>query len=295
MEPLNTVTTNIEIMAIKVKHPRVRKQLSDGLGIIAPKILRVCALGILLLGGRAFATTVVVLRSSDGVFIGTDSRINDLVHHGTYTTGCKIHRFGNVYFMGAGMYLSPRTHFNVFDFAFRASTSPGSLMDKVNTFNSLIYPAVVEMINDAKLHDFVFYMGMSGSGIILEATFIEVSHGAGEAITKGYYIRDGEIRDDIKAMERTEGAGLVSGKQDAVQRFIKANPNWYSDLGAAGAIKRFLELEIVEEGDRVGPPISILKITPNGSEWIQRGACPEDIDHDQSEGHPKPRFNAGRL
>ena len=168
-------------------------------------------------------------------------------------------------------------------------------MDKVVAFHDRINAAVAAVVDDTRRNDPVTYDGMSKSGVIFEATFVQMVRGIGEAITKGYYIRDGLIVDDTNAMAPGEAAGLSSGKQGAIQRFIKENPNWYAELGAIGAVIRFIDLEIIEEPDRVGPPITILKITTNGSEWIQKGICPDGIAQNEDQDHPKPHFNAGRL
>jgi hypothetical protein len=295
MEPSNPVATSVKIMPIKVNHPGIRKQSGNGFCIVTSKIFRISALGVLFIIGHGFATTVVVLRSPGGILIGTDSRINEMGNPSIHFTACKIFRFGDMYLANAGMYTSGGTNFNVLNFAAQAAQIPGSLMDKVAAFHDRINAAVAAMVDDTRRNEPAVYDGMSKSGIIFEATFVQMVRGVGEAITKGYYIRDGLVVDDTKEISPGDADGLVSGKQDAIQRFIKGNPNWYLDLGAVGAVSRFIDLEIIEEPDRVGPPIAILKIAANGSEWIQQGVCPDDIAQNEDQGHPKAHFNAGRL
>jgi len=202
---------------------------------------------------HGFATTVIVLRSPDGILIGTDSRINEMGNPSSHFTACKIFRFGDMYLANAGLYNSSGTNFNVLNFAAQAAQITGSLMDKVVAFHGLINPAVAAMVDDTRLNDPATYDGMSKSGIIFEATFVQMVGDVGEAITKGYYIRNGLVVDDTKEMSPGEAAGLSSGKQDAIQRFIAERPNWYTDLGAIGSVVRFIDLEM-------GMPGSPLKV-----------------------------------
>jgi hypothetical protein len=44
-------------------------------------------------------------------------------------------------------------------------------------------------------------------------------------------------------------------------------------LGLVGTVRYFIEEEIAAVPEKVGPPLSIVEISRNGTRWISEGVC----------------------
>jgi hypothetical protein len=69
----------------------------------------------------------------------------------------------------------------------------------------------------------------------------------------------GETSAIDRELDRLHGTNAWAGKNDA------------TNLG--NMARRFIALEIVDKPKQVGPPVSMVSIDPDGTHWVERGAC----------------------
>ena len=65
---------------------------------------------------------------------------------------------------------------------------------------------------------------------------------------------------------------LAIGKTNAISNFTrkKGSMDFLARVEPIVGVERLIQMEIDEEGDDVGPPIDILRITSRGAQWIRR-------------------------
>jgi hypothetical protein len=60
---------------------------------------------------------------------------------------------------------------------------------------------------------------------------------------------------------------------DAAYGHGKALIDLIGSLGPVEAARSLVQLEIDRQPERVGPPVSILRIAADGADWVDRGLC----------------------
>jgi hypothetical protein len=131
------------------------------------KVLRCIIASMILSRNPVLATTIFVVRTSDGVVIAADSKINIKGNSPRSFTACKIHRFGDVYFAAAGLYANATAGLDVIAIAEQASRSMGTLNDKVQAFDDLIHNRVTLAIADIRVNDPAYYKDLISSTLVL--------------------------------------------------------------------------------------------------------------------------------
>jgi hypothetical protein len=67
------------------------------------------------------------------------------------------------------------------------------------------------------------------------------------------------------------------GKHEAIDRYLPQDPDmWKND--PVDVVRKLIEIEVTSEHETVGPPIDILRITKEGSEWIQKKDMCADLN-----------------
>jgi hypothetical protein len=79
---------------------------------------------------------------------------------------------------------------------------------------------------------------------------------------------------ETQSCEKTTDActHLAIGKTNAISKFSrkKGSMDFLARVEPVIGVERLIQMEIDEEGDDVGPPIDILRLTPRRAEWIRR-------------------------
>jgi hypothetical protein len=61
----------------------------------------------------------------------------------------------------------------------------------------------------------------------------------------------------------------ILGKSRAIERYVSQTPS-YKKKPPTELVEEFVELEIADEPDIVGPPIDVLQISKTGAVWKER-------------------------
>ena len=64
--------------------------------------------------------------------------------------------------------------------------------------------------------------------------------------------------------------GLVVGQCDAIDKFRDQNKGYFKRLDPVTSARMLVQMQIDATPDSVGPPIDIIRLTPNSTEWIQK-------------------------
>jgi hypothetical protein len=253
------------------------------LNLITRVILKKAALlaSILLLclpAPVARGTTILAIRAEDEMLIGVDSlfRLND----GPPVNICKIKQVGNFFFAFAGKFIitTPAFDIHVGDISDQVFGVPGPLSDKLQRYNQMIetnLTQVVEFIRQDRVR-YDQYFG-DGKKKILEVVIAGVQNGGLVVYKNEYEIASGPDEPtrilsksiaQVKPLPGIESA-IKAGFYSACNNLL--SQNFYPD--PVTRIKACIFSEILAHPDYVGDPIDIIRIRPQGSEWVQNHDC----------------------
>jgi hypothetical protein len=235
---------------------------------------------ILIFTRPAYGTTIIALRDANQIIVGADS----LVEHTIKKSDCKIRQIGSYFIAFAGYpFIGTPTpeRFNIIDI-FRQSIqgNQGTLKDKMLLFAPSIeakLTTVLELTRNARKELFnTLYM--QRDKIVLSVIVAGVEKKIPIFSTIEYQIVS-SIDEPVR-LKRTPHDftyafppnnppdGILYGNHLEIEKSIKEEeiPN---NSASITTVLRWINLEIKANPSRVGPPIDILRITPQGAEWIQ--------------------------
>lgn len=224
-------------------------------------------------------TSIVAALGPHEVVIGADSKrkISEFDPSGslvgvTAALVCKIQTAEGFYFGCSG----PCGEVDVTSIIVQASRRPGTIQRKVELAVPLIEDTLNNMLRDKSQNALrryaskptilqLLFVGIQGqTPLILGVDFHLRKSPSGFSITAG----------ETQSCEKTSDActHLAIGKTDAIANFSrkKGSMDFLARVQPVVGVERLIQMEIDEEGDDVGPPIDILRITRSGAQWIKR-------------------------
>jgi hypothetical protein len=223
----------------------------------------------------ARATSIVILRTANRVYIGADSRRSYRESAETYTGSvCKIVPAGRLLFVASGL-----TYAN--------DQQVASVAAKVGRMSPTVRYAIKEFrrrmrqfLPQAIAAEARVDRKRARKGLILEAAFIGMENNLA-SVTVEWYRSDGNlVKPRVTTDRRTYSSRALGrydfiflGKRRAIDRYLRGRA-WpiRSDADAISLITRLINLEISESPESTAPPIDILKVDWVGSHWLQRKA-----------------------
>lgn len=82
----------------------------------------------------------------------------------------------------------------------------------------------------------------------------------------------GECSDNTTSIQLTE-----IGARRAIREYLSVHPGFLREIDQEQAVRILINYSATVYPDTIGPPISILELSPTAKRWIEQGACP-DID-----------------
>lgn len=247
-------------------------------------ITRLCVLCLLLayfFPLSSMATTIVIVRLEEGVFIGADSdgTVYDSKRRGSFHTNvCKILPAGNLYFAVSGLSLNENTKFSIPKIAQKTVSARRSLEQNADAVaQRLISPLLSELYwsfkhSPAKIRD-ILREKQPLSSIV----FVGVERGVPKFSIRNFYAAkvDKKWRIAVESFRCPGDCGSAQytaymGKSNAIRKFLAGRKG--AAVGTpAETINILIQQEIAAGTPGVNGPVDILKINWNGSRtWLQR-------------------------
>jgi len=237
--------------------------------------------GIMFLPALVDATSVVVLidNVNHRVVIATDCRVN---RHLASLSQCKIIDKPGCTVAMAGLYEEKTTAFHLRQLAEAACQYPGDLRAKAEAFlrfSKIPYERAVRHIRATDPSDF----GRTMANKPTEVIFAGVLRGHLTLFVRGF-VSDPKGRIAAERYESTDGAnssiGYFAGLNRVIREHVKSHDQW-ERIGYVAVARQFVEMEIQENPDLAGPPITELEIDDRGRvHWISKGACDDAREAD---------------
>jgi len=247
--------------------------------LVCPKLL-VWICFILIVPVVHGQTSIVAALGPHEVVIGADSKrkISEFDPSGrlvdvTSTLACKIQKADGFYFGCSG----PCGEVDVTSIIVRASRRAGTIQRKVEMVVPLVEDALNDMLRDKSQNALRRY---TNKPTVLQLLFVGIQAQTPLIVGVDFHNRrspSGEVSvraGETQICEKTTDActHLAIGKTNAISNFTrkKGSMDFLARVEPVVGVERLIQMEIDEEGDDVGPPIDILRITGRGAQWIRR-------------------------
>ncbi len=225
-------------------------------------------------------TSIVAALGPHEVVIGADSKrkISEFDPSGrlvevTSTLACKIQKADGFYFGCSG----PCGEVDVTSIIVQASRRAGTIQRKVEMAVPLVENALNDMLRDKSQNALRRY---TNKPTILQLLFVGIQGETPLILGVDFHFRraaSGVLSvgaAETQICEKTTDActHLAIGKTNAISNFTrkKGSMDFLARVEPVVGVERLIQMEIDEEGDDVGPPIDILRITRRGAQWIRR-------------------------
>jgi hypothetical protein len=221
----------------------------------------------------ARATSIVILRTVNRVYVGADSRRSYRESAETYTGSvCKIVPAGRLLFVASGL-----TYANDQQVA-SVGVKIGRMSPTVRYAIEEFRRRMREFLPQAIAAEARVDHNRVRKGLILEAAFIGMDNNLA-SVSVEWYRRNGDSTKPRITTDRHTYSSATTGRYDfillgkrrAIDRYLRGR-SWpiRSDADAIRLITRLINLEISESPESTAPPIDILKLDRTGSRWLQR-------------------------
>ncbi|HEX3681074.1 MAG TPA: hypothetical protein VHU83_00935 [Bryobacteraceae bacterium] len=224
----------------------------------------------------ARATSIVILRSPDRIYIGADSRRTYRDPAATFEgTVCKIVPAGPFYFLASG--LTYANDEQVADIGADAGRNAHSIKGAVE----LLRRRMQEFLPAALAAEKQIERGDAdvGRSLVLETAFAGVENGS-TFVSMQLYRKsggDGRVRMESHAYSSSTPGRydfIFLGKRRAIDdRLAGRFPDIRSDRDAVAFITQMVDLEIAESPESTAGPIDIVRLDGSGAHWLQQKAA----------------------
>jgi hypothetical protein len=223
-------------------------------------------------------TTGVAIRTPDRAVLAIDSRVTlsagDWAGRGADT--CKLKPLGRFFVAVAGLYDHRETNFDAWRLAEEAAAGARSVSEAAALAERRIQPELQTALGNIQAADLAgFARHYSRAHLAICIAGLEPG---GPAMAGRVFVADANAAIRMVRWDGPPGStGLfVFGEHAAIDAAYgggKALAELAAARGPVEAARTLVQLEIAREPESVGPPVSILAITRDGAEWVQRGMC----------------------
>jgi hypothetical protein len=218
-------------------------------------------------------TAIAIIAKADQIAAAADSKVI-LGRNRLLSSDCKIKQFEDHFFAIAGHRREALSNFDAIYIATEVCRMTDNAAERVNKFELLINGPLFNMLRITQLKDPSYFESTMHNKTILQAAFFGFERGSPYLYVRSYRCKTRSSREIVIEVERQGCVAqcdllAILGKSGAVKQYINHTAN-YKKRPPIELARKFVELEIADEPDIVGPPIDILQITKIGAVWKQR-------------------------
>lgn len=242
--------------------------------------LIVSTLLMVIPANSARGTTIVIARTTNEIVIGADSKVTDTYGNNLERRACKIRQVGDLFVATEGLEIDRQTGFSVPEISNKALTSRGSApaAEKVSVLMGFLVSELLTELSHLKTHEpATYFKKIEGGQLFLRIIVAGFEKGRPLVFVRSFralqynpgQIGVAVIPDDCLEDCKAKIATRFLGESDAIDGLSEETPDFWK-AGLSDGVRRLIETEIAARSEYVGPPIDIVRISPNGVQWIQR-------------------------
>ncbi len=234
----------------------------------------ILSVGGLIVPG-AHATSIVILRSANRIYVGADSRRSYRESGETYSGSvCKIVPAGRLVFLASG--LTYANNQQVASVGSEVGNSSPTMRYAIERFRERMR----QFLPQAIAAEGRIERNATRKGLILEAAFVGLENNVGSATVEWYRTNGSSVKPHLTSDRRTYSSAIGGrydfiflGKRRAIDQYLRGrSPVVRSDADAIRIVTQLINLEISESPETTAPPIDILELDRTGMHWLQRKA-----------------------
>jgi hypothetical protein len=235
---------------------------------------------LLAFASHASATTVVAAWTPTTLVLGADSLTHTL-DEDKYWSICKINVSGDVFWAAAGATANPAMNYSIGALVDKAMSGTGSLDVRIAAFEAALIPALAEVANAIRTENPSWYDRHAEGLALTRVLFDAFEDGANHLRLREFVTRANPSADRVDvSVTRTDCPGpacpdsriFFLGQYEFASKAAGDLPMSPATKLAEG-VRRSIEAEIAHNPGHVGPPVSIVEITKDGANWIDKGEC----------------------
>jgi hypothetical protein len=246
------------------------------------------------------ATTIVVARTANEIVIGADSKVTDTYGNAVDKRACKILQVGNLAVAMEGFELDRKSGFSVPEIVRAAlqlkPSAPAT--EKVSIMTGvLVSKLFTELLEVQKREPDSYGQKFAGG-----RAFLKIIVAGFEKTQPLVFVRSFRavqfdphnigvtiVPDDCLNDCRGDIVTRFLGETEAIDGLPEETPGFWQP-GLVDGVRRLVETEIAARSEYDGPPIDILRLDKNGSQWIQRKSeCVALVPPKRSTRQPRKR------
>ncbi|MFA6150763.1 MAG: hypothetical protein WC716_05550 [Chitinophagaceae bacterium] len=245
----------------------MKKSIAKGVNILG------CLMMIFITSQPCFATCIVIMKQSDGIFIGADSRRNIYDHQmkqSIVDDYCKIHYAGNIYIAVAGY--SDEQMKNI---ALSAAQKSSSASEALNKCKIAIEKKLSETTETYRIKNKKGFEQRFAQSLVGSVSFFSFINGKPELLTIHFSLVSSKSNKCIVKGDIDYSPIVFLGVSDHILKVPEQNvAKFISDRDWPKMVKTLIELEAKEHPQWVGGPIDMLQLDAKGAHWVQKkGNC----------------------
>ena len=259
-------------------------QLRDVIAKRSDMVLTVLTLAYLVIDH----TSLVVVKRPTEIIIAADSKRTDPRVVGRSIPACKIVRTSSLVFAATGYSQDEATGFNVTELALQSSRATGDSSNKVQVFEQMATEQLAKAANWFQVNDPKVYALIFDKGDAFKIVFAALDRGTPVLYERAFKVtRGGDGKSKVSVWRRDypdprqpfAQSFTAYGETDGIQSFLQNQRDFWASHDPIAAARRLVEVEIAAKPDKVGQPVDIIRIDPNGIQWVaKKPACPEIQD-----------------
>jgi hypothetical protein len=232
---------------------------------------------LLLISSAASATTLVAVWAPDQLIIGADSTaVTNLGGIPVQASACKITQQDSTFFAFSGLAEDESTGFKVAPLAQEAVGQGASLKERIARFAAIVRDPLAKALDRVRVDSPSDYEYLQQGHPALQAIFGDVHHGAPSLGVVGISVMpNGSLATTVRMVaDGDDGLGpriIYAGQQTEIRRYLSEHHDWYNG-DRSQLVRNLIQLEIDSSDGRVGGPVDVLRIAPDGAEWLQKKA-----------------------
>ena len=229
-----------------------------------------CALVLLLTCGAlpsSFATTIVIVRTRNLVVIASDSKAQYAGAQGLPQV-CKIARQNETYFVVAGIAQDTGRGFLASRIVSNAIARSSSFDQQANAVESAMLAALAKELGSMRTEnpeEFKFAVTADSPSTI---GLVTVEGGVPKVMVLSFIYDNASGNISVK---RDSCPGTCGSEYSIIQMGHVLPPDDFAKATGSPTqvATKLVEMEIAREPQEVGPPIEVLEIRPDESQWVQ--------------------------
>jgi hypothetical protein len=234
----------------------------------------------------AFAQTIegsciVIFREESKIIVAADSKFSGGEKP---FNGCKIYKFGDVFFVGAGIHSDSASGFSIVEFAEKACSSKGTVQEKADRYIELSKESLVNALTRIRANEPEFFkkkypsnshtapsqlvfFGFENGQVSMSVRQFRLTSGDSEKVG---FVVDKIDCPSANCAKSGQSTAIFLGHNESIDQLWPPNVQPKHTIETA---KEIINAEIVNHPDSVGLPIAILQVDSNGITWIENGEC----------------------